>query len=143
MFDLIPFERRSASLFDAFDRMFEDTFFGGLERQFAPCRTDIIDQGDKYVLKADMPGFRKEDIKISIQGDQLNISAERNEDTSEQDNRGNYVRRERRYNALSRSFGLDGIDSSRISASYENGVLTLELPKLKEALPEAKTIEIK
>jgi HSP20 family protein len=142
MFDLIPFERRSASLFDAFDRMFDEAFFG-LEKQFAPCRTDIIDQGDKYVLKADMPGFRKEDIKISIQGDQLNISAERNEDTSEQDNRGNYVRRERRYNALSRSFGLDGIDSSKISASYENGVLTLELPKLKEALPEAKTIEIK
>lgn len=143
MFDLIPFERRSGNLFDAFDRMFDDNFFGGLEKQFAPCRTDIIDQGNEFVLMADMPGFRKEDIKINIQGNELNISAEHSEDKSDEDKKGNYLRRERRYNALSRSFGLDGIDAGKISASYENGVLKLELPKLKEVLPETTSIEIK
>lgn len=143
MFDLIPFERRSGSLFDTFDRMFDDSFFGGMEKQFAPCRTDIIDKGDTYILKADMPGFRKEDIKINVQGNELNITAERNEDSGDKDQKGNYIRRERRYNTLSRSFGLDGIDAGKISASYDNGVLQLELPKLKEVKPESTTIEIR
>lgn len=143
MFDLVPFERRSGSLFDAFDHMFDDSFFGGMEKQFAPCRTDIIDKGDEYVLKADLPGFRKEDIKINVQGDELSITAERSDDSGDKDNQGNYIRRERRYNALSRSFGLDGIDAAKISASYDNGVLQLELPKLKEVQPDTTTIEIK
>lgn len=143
MFDLIPFERRSGSLFDTFDRMMDESFFGGMEKQFAPCRTDIIDSGDKYLLKADMPGFRKDDIKINVQGDELSISAERNEDSGDKDQKGNYIRRERRYDALSRSFSLDGIDAGKITASYDNGVLQVELPKIVEVKPEAKTIEIK
>lgn len=143
MFDMIPFERRSGSLFDTFDRMMDESFFGGIEKQSAPCRTDIIDQGDKYLLKADMPGFRKEDITINVQGDELTIAAERKEDSGDKDQKGNYIRRERRYDALSRSFGLDGIDAGKITASYDNGVLQVELPKLAEIKPEAKTIEIK
>jgi HSP20 family protein len=143
MFDLIPFERRNGSLFDTFDRMMDDSFFGGMEKQFAPCRTDIVDQGDKYLLKADMPGFRKEDIKINVQGDELNITAERKEDNGDKNQKGNYIRRERRYDSLSRSFGLDGIDSGKITASYDNGVLELELPKVVEVKPDTTTIEIK
>lgn len=142
MFDLVPFERRSESLFNAFDHMFDDSFFGGMEEQFAPCRTDIIDQGDKFVLKADMPGFRKEDIRINIQGGELTITAKRSEDSDDQDGKGSYIRRERRYSALSRSFGLDGIDAGKITAGYDNGVLHLDLPKLKEVQPESTTIEI-
>lgn len=143
MFDLIPFERRNDNLFDAFDRMVNDSFFGGMDRQFAPCRTDIIDQGDKYLLKADLPGFQKEDIKISVQGDELNISAERKESKDDKDKQGNYIRRERRYDSYSRSFALDGIDAGKISASYNDGVLNLQLPKIPEVKPETTTIEIK
>lgn len=142
MFDLVPFERRSENLFNTFDRMFGDSFFGGMEEQFAPCRTDIIDQGDKFVLKADMPGFRKEDIQINIQGGELTITAKRSEDSGDQDSKSSYIRRERRYSALSRSFGLDGIDASKITAGYDNGVLHLDLPKLKEVQPESTTIKI-
>lgn len=142
MFDLIPFERRSGSLFDAFDHMMDENFFG-MEKQFAPCRTDIIDQGNKYLLKADMPGFQKEDIKINVQGNELCISAERKERNDDKDQKGNYIRRERRYDSLSRSFGLDGIDAGKITASYANGVLQVELPKVVEVKPEAKAIEIK
>ncbi len=143
MFDLIPFERRNDNLFDAFDRMVNESFFGGMDRQFAPCRTDIIDQGDQYLLKADLPGFKKEDIKINVQGDELNISAERKESKDDKDKQGNYIRRERRYDSYSRSFALDGIDASKISASYNDGVLDLQLPKIPEAKPETTTIEIK
>lgn len=141
MFDLIPFERRNSGLFDAFDRMMHDSFFGEMDNQFAPFRTDIIDQGDKYLLKADMPGFKKEDININIQGDQLAVTAEHKEETN--DSNKNYIRKERRYGALSRSFDIEGIDASKISASYNDGVLELQLPKIIETKPEAKTIEIK
>lgn len=141
MFDLIPFEHRSGSLFDTFDRMMESSFFGGLDRDFAPCRTDIIDQGDKYLLKADMPGFDKEEININIQGNQLDISAEHKEENK--DEKDNYIRCERQYGALSRSFDIEGIDAGKISASYNDGVLELSLPKIIETKPESKKIEIK
>ena len=141
MFDLIPFERRTNSLFDSFDRMMNDSFFGGMEKEFAPCRTDILDKGDKYVLKADMPGFNKEDIKIDIQGDQLTITAEHKEETKE--DRKDYIRRERKYGALTRSFDIEGINADGISASYNNGVLQLDLPKLVETKPDSHTVEIK
>ncbi|HCW79566.1 MAG TPA: hypothetical protein DG942_00500 [Ruminococcaceae bacterium] len=143
MFDLIPFERNTGSLFDAVDRMMDESFFGGLSRQFAPCRTDIIDGGDKYLLKADLPGFDKDDIKISIQDNVLDITAERRENKDDKDKKGNYIRRERRYDSFSRSFSLDGIDASKINASYTNGVLSLELPKAQEEKPEIQTIEVK
>lgn len=141
MFDLIPFERRSNNLFDTFDRMMDNSFFSGTDKDFAPCRTDIIDKGDKYLLKADMPGFNKDEIDIDIDGDQLTISAEHKEESK--DEKKNYVRCERRYGALSRSFDIEGIDAGKISAQYSNGVLELSLPKVVETKPESKKIEIK
>lgn len=141
MFDLIPFERRNGGMFDYFDRMMNDSFFGGFEKELAPCRTDILDKGDKFVLKADMPGFNKEDIKIDIEGNQLTISAEHKEETKE--DRKDFIRKERRYGALSRSFDIEGIDANGISASYESGVLQLELPKLVETKPDSRSIEVK
>ncbi len=141
MFDLIPFDHSSGNVFDVFDKMMNDSFFGGAERAFAPFRTDIIDEGDKYLLKADMPGFNKNDIQINVEGNQLTIQAERKEEQNE--NGKGYVRRERRYGALSRSFDIEGLDASKINASYQNGVLEVELPKPVEEKPTSKVIEIK
>lgn len=140
MFDLIPFERRNNGLFDYFDRMMNDNFFNEFEKGIAPCRTDILDQGDKFVLKADMPGYKKEDIKIGIEGDRLTISAEHNEETSSDQN--NYIRRERRYGAVSRSFDIEGIDAGGITAAYDGGVLSMTLPKLAATKPTARQVEI-
>lgn len=138
MMYMTPFDRRNSSLFDAFDKMMNDTFSGGMDGQCAPCRTDILDGGDKFVLKADMPGFQKENIKVSVKDGALTISAERKEPENVK-----YVSRERRYNSLSRSFDLEGIDTGRITASYLNGVLELELPKVAQAKPDLQQIEIK
>ncbi len=140
MFDLIPFERRNNGLFDYFDRMMNDNFFNEFEKGIAPCRTDILDQGDKFLLKADMPGFNKEDIKIGIEGNRLTISAEHKEETNSDQN--NYIRRERRYGAVSRSFDIEGIDASKITAAYDGGVLSMNLPKQVETQPVPKQIEI-
>ena len=140
MFDLIPFERRGNNVFDVFDRMMDDSFFGQGMHDILPCRTDIIDKGDSYLMRADMPGFNKEDIHIDVQGNQLTITAEHKQEISE--NKRDYVRHERRYGTLSRSFDIQGINAGNITAAYTNGVLELTLPKIQEVKPETKTIQI-
>lgn len=141
MFDLIPFDRRANSLFDSFDRWMGDGFFGDMEREMASFRTDILDKGDRYVLKADLPGFQKQDINIDIEGDRLTLTAKHKEEVNE--DKKDFIRRERRYGALSRSFDIQGIDAGRISASYNDGVLELDLPKLVETKPASRKIEVK
>ncbi|QAT50386.1 Hsp20/alpha crystallin family protein [Caproiciproducens sp. NJN-50] len=140
MFDLVPFDNRSGGIFDYFDRVMNNGFFGSPDADCAPCRADILDQGDKFVLMADMPGFRKEDIKIGIDGDVLTLSAERREEANGSGE--NFVRRERKYGSLARSFDIQGIDTGKISASYQDGVLTLDLPKIVETKPSSRKIEI-
>ncbi len=140
MFDLVPFENRFNSIFDTFDRMLNNSFFGGTGAECAPCRTDILDKGDKFVLKADLPGFRKEEINIAVNGGRLELTAEHKEESD--GDQKNYVRHERRYSAFSRSFGLQGIDADKISANYQDGLLTLELPKRAEATPESHKIQV-
>ena len=142
MFDLVPFGRgplsnRDRDLFDYFDKM-DRAFFRGFEKEFSPCRTDVLDQGGHYLLQAELPGFQKEDIKLSIEHNMLTISAEHREDKE------SFVRRERHYGAFSRSFDLDGIDVQGIDAKYENGILELKLPKLAQPpVPPSRQIEIK
>ena len=138
MFDLIPFEHRNNDLFRFFDD-FDRNFFRGFEESSAPCRTDILDKGDHYELHAEMPGSRKEDIHIDLDGDRLTTSAEHKEETEE---KGSYLRRERRWGALSRSFDISAVAAARISAAYENGVLKLNLPNKTEAAPASHRIEI-
>ncbi len=142
MFDLIPFEQRSRNLFDYFNRMSQD-FFGDMDKEFSPCRTDILDKGDKFILKADMPGFNKEDIHINIDGDMLTLTAEHSEDNNTDPDGQGFVRRERRYGSLSRSFDISNIDAEKITASYEKGVLELDLPKQEKTLPPSRQIEIR
>lgn len=123
-----------------FDRVFHD-FFGNNFYRFDSISTDVIDNGDAYLLQADLPGFKKEDININIDKDTLTISANHNEEINE--NKGNYIRQERRYNSYCRSFHIPGIKKDGITASYNNGVLEINLPKENVILDEPKRIEIK
>lgn len=141
MFDLIPFEHRNHGLFNPFADF--DRFFDDLAKE-SPCKTDILDKGDHYLVQAEMPGFNKEDIHIDVDGDCLTITAEHKEDKEEkEDKKGSFIRRERRYGSLSRSFDISGIDADKIGASYQNGVLELTLPKRGEVTPPARRIDIK
>ncbi|MBS6859948.1 MAG: Hsp20/alpha crystallin family protein [Clostridiales bacterium] len=141
MFDLMtPFDRRNNDLFRYFDDFGRD-FFRTNEDGAAPCRTDILDLGDRFQLRADMPGFRKEEIHIDIDGDRLTISAEHSQDTKQENE--TYLRRERRFGSLSRSFDISAVSAQNITASYENGVLQLELPKKSAQKPVAQRIEIR
>ena len=141
MFGMLPFERGNDNLFDAFDR-FERQFFGNTRATLPDFRTDIRETDGQYVLDAELPGFNKEDIHLDLKDGILTISAEHREDKEEKDAKGNFIRRERRCGSFSRSFDVTGIDVENISASYNNGVLELTLPKQVPAIPESRRIAI-
>lgn len=137
---MIPYTNRSSSsLMDLFDE-FERSVFGENGRRLPAFSTDIRDEGDHYLLEAELPGFRKEDIDLDVKDGFLTISASRQE--SGETKQGGYLCRERRSGSFSRSFNLDGIQEDGITASYNDGVLELTLPKRQEALPQSRKIAI-
>jgi len=141
MFGMIPFERSDDNFFDLFDN-FERKFFGNSNAAIPDFRTDIRDAGDRFVLEAELPGFNKEDIKLDVKDGILTISAQHDENKDEKDDKGSYIRRERYYGAYTRSFNVSEIDAEGIKAAYENGVLTLTMPKKAPVKPESKHLEI-
>ena len=143
MYEMMPFTRNhGVDLYRPFRDLEE------LERSLfanssaAAFKTDIRDTGDAYVLEADLPGMKKEDIHIDIDGDRLSISAERSAVKEEKDENGGYVRCERSYGSFSRSFDISGIRGEDISAAYAYGVLTLTLPKQAKTVPASRRLEI-
>ncbi len=142
MYSLLPFGRYTNnslnSLFDDFER----SFFPVDRSQMPAFRTDIKDEGDHFLLEADLPGFRKEDIDLHLQDGLLSITAKHDETSENKDENGKYVCRERRVGSFTRSFNVSGIQEDAISASYENGVLKLTLPKQGEPEPQSRKIAI-
>lgn len=138
MYSMIPFGRMSSDWNDFFNDV-ERTMFPASHRQVPAFRTDIRDQGDSYLLEADLPGFTKEDIDLHLQDGVLTITAKHQEETQEG---GKYICRERRTGSFARSFDVSGIREEAISASYDNGVLKLVLPKQGEEQPQSRKIAI-
>lgn len=116
-----------------------DDFFRSAD--LAEFKTDVTDEGDHYLLEADLPGFQKEDIHLDLDGDTLTIRAERHSNVEKKE-RNKVVRVERSYGSYSRSFDISGIDTEGIKARYDNGVLQLTLPKKHQELPASHRIEI-
>ena len=144
MFELIPFDRHSRNMagFDPF-RMLNEMdrrFFTGVP-SVSVFNTDVIDTGDAFKLECELPGFKKEDIKIDIENDCLTISAERKMD--EEDKQKNFIKRERFYGSYSRSFDVSGVNVDGIEAEYSDGVLKLTMPKKVETVPPTRRLEIK
>ena len=147
MFELVPYGRKRAVAWynpfedlDEMQRRFLNINLG--ESAITDFKTDIRDNGDSYLLEADLPGFKKEDISVDIEGETLTIRAERTDEKEEKDGKGNFVKRERSYGSFSRSFDMTGIRTEDVSAAYENGVLKLTLPKKQETLPTSRKLEI-
>ena len=140
MFGLTPFRSNFyVSAYDPWKEMeeFEKRFF--VQRTPA-MKIDIREADGAYILEAELPGFTREDIHAEIKNGYLTIRAERKSES--EDNNENYLRRERSFGSFCRTFDLEGIDADAISASFKNGVLTLELPKLAPKAEEAKKLEI-
>lgn len=140
MFGMLPFERRNDNPFDFFDNF--NKYFQTSGGDLPAFRTDIRDTGDKFLLEAELPGFKKEDISLDLKDGILTILAKHQETSEEKNDQGNYLRRERRVGSFRRSFDVSGIDENGITAAYENGILILTLPKAQPAPPERRQIAI-
>ncbi len=131
-------------VYDPFREMenLQRSFFGDFfsNQSLAAFKTDITDEGDYYLLAADLPGFEKKDISLQLNGDTLTIQAQRASKVEQ--NNDKVVRMERSYGVYSRQFNVSEIDTDHIKASYENGVLSLRLPKKSTVLPQSKVLEI-
>ncbi|MFZ5655426.1 MAG: Hsp20/alpha crystallin family protein [Pseudomonadota bacterium] len=135
------------SFFDL-DKVF-DSFLTPMQRLeqaetgfFAP-RVDIHEHADHYEISAELPGVRREDIHIELDDGILTITAETRREHQEE-RQGRVIRQERRYGKYLRSFNLgQDIQDADISASFENGILKLTAPKVTEAKPRQRRIEIR
>jgi len=100
---------------------------------------DMYETEDQVVVKAALPGIKPEDIDVKIVGNSLSIKGEVKQ---EQEHKGRqYIRRERRYGSFSRVISIPDVDADKVTAEFENGVLTLKLPKPESAKPHV--IEVK
>ena len=117
-----------------FDDLFNTPFFTRSEANM--MKTDIKEHDGGYELTVDLPGVKKDDIKAELNDGYLTITAENNSSKDEKDEKGKYICRERYSGSYSRSFYVgDAVTDEDIKAKFENGTLTLDIPK-KEALPE-------
>jgi HSP20 family protein len=124
------------SLRQAMDRLFEDSFVrpGSLGESQSALAVDVSSNEDEIVIEAAMPGVRPEDVDISVLGDTLTISGQTRD--AKQGEESGYSYREIRRGAFSRSLTLPGgLDADRSTASFENGMLRLTIPKAEEAKP--------
>lgn len=140
---------RELNTFNPFREMedMERRFFGSRFDDFfrstdlAEFKTDVTDEGDHYLLEADLPGFNKEDIHLDLNDNTLTIQAERHSNVETKE-KHQVVRLERSYGSYCRSFDLSGIETEGIKAKYDKGVLQLQLPKKQEAVPTSHQIAI-
>ena len=142
--------------YDAFSDVFDDFFKGFLVRPVASQsaidrnelgdvvrreRIDVTEQNGEYKVLAELPGVKKEDIKVEVDGDQVSISAESRVEREAKDGE-RLLHSERYYGRLARVFRVgQEVDSAKVSAKYENGILELTLPKKESAAAKQITVQ--
>lgn len=128
------------SRFDVFNDLFDDVFTSRNEMM----KTDIKELDGKYELDIELPGFDKKDVNIELYDGYLTISASKNEENEEKDNKGNIIRQERHYGSCSRSYFVgNNITEKEVMANMENGVLKISVPSAEsKKLETKKTIQI-
>jgi HSP20 family protein len=130
---------RSARELQSFNRMF-GSFFDTptAQRRWVPA-VDFVEEGDSYVLRVDLPGVGRDDVKVELRERVLTVSGERRTESGEQ--KDGYYRLERSSGSFRRALRLpEGVDGASITAAYDEGVLTVRIPKPAE--PQATRVEI-
>jgi HSP20 family protein len=136
-----------ASMYDRCNRFFgedlmDETSKNGLTPSAWRPMTDIYETKESYVFKVELPGFKKEDVKVEFSGDTLTLRGERKQE--EETKNENLHRLERNYGLFERSFTIPkNIDARKIEASLQDGILVLTIPKVEEAQRKAIPISIK
>ena len=120
------------------NRLFNDS----LSTAGADFSVDILEKDKEYILQAELPGVKEEDIKLSLSDSVMTISAEKDEEKEEKED--NYIYSERVYGSFKRSFNMpEAIDADKIEASFKDGILKVNIPKKADAIKHVKQINIK
>ena len=128
------------NVFDRMMNVFDEPFMSGFHTP--EFKVDVKDNGDSYDLTAELPGFQKGNIMLTYKDNYLTIAAKNETSKDEKDEKGNYVRRERSQSSMSRSFYIDGIDDSKATADYKDGILSVHMPKKAVTEQTGHTIAI-
>ena len=135
------------------DPTFNDSFESAMRRFFSPgvleaetpalkMRIDVSEKDDAYQVKADIPGVKKEDINVRIDGNVVQIDAEVKREKETKGNGDKVLRSERYWGNISRTFSLaQDVDDSKVQAKYADGVLSLELPKKASTATKKITVQ--
>lgn len=147
MFGVTPFNRNvvrknseSDPFRDLIDDFFRDDFFPLRNLKYDTFKVDIRDEGNHYLIEADMPGIKKEDIHLDYRDGYLNISI--SEETSKEEKKENYIHRERTRSSMHRTLNLGDLNIEKIDAQLKDGILTIKAPKA-EVIEKKTMIEIK
>lgn len=123
-----------------FDNFFNDSVFPSHFSNSGHMKVDISENEKEYILEAELPGVKKDEINLEVNDDRLTIAVNRDEKTEEK--KDNYLRRERRTSSMIRSFSLENVASDKITAKHDNGILTLVLPKKEVVAVKGRKIDI-
>lgn len=135
------FENVQRNIDQLFDHIKSDSFEEEAYKTFMPA-VDILERENDFNIKVELPGVEKSDVKITVQNDVLTIRGEKKKVSEKKEE--NYTRTERSYGIFQRSFTLPAsVTSEKIEASYDNGVLSVTIPKLEEAKPQEIEVKIK
>ena len=128
-------------MMNRFNRETNKALYGRKARNL--MKTDVRETGDGYELDIDLPGFKKDEVNVKLNDGYLTISAAKGLDKDDKDKKGNYIRRERYAGAMQRSFYVGDIKGEDIRARFENGILSLTVPKAEvKKLESHNTIAI-
>ena len=128
------------SMNNMLDRFFNDAFFPMRDGGFGNPSVDVIENNDNIIVKAELPGFKPENVDVRVEGNMLIMRGEGMEESEKKE--GQYHLHERHQSSFVRSIPLPtGVNSEKATAEFENGVLTLTLPKNEEAKPRRINIK--
>lgn len=116
------------NFFNEVGNLGRDLFSG----ESTPMKTDVVEHDKNYVVTAELPGFKKEDIHVDYRDDTLRITGKSEVNADTKDNDGRILRQERSQQNVSRAFYLPNVDLKQVAAKYDDGILTLTLPKETE-----------
>lgn len=131
--------------YDLLDDIFDDEFLNFRPTKNEVMKTDIREHKNSYEIVTDLPGYDKENIKVSVENGYLTISAKTNEEKENKEENGKIIRKERYYGQCQRSFYVgEEIKENDIKASFNNGSLKICIPKkeIEHNEPKKKYIEI-
>ena len=137
---LVKYRPYALSLFDDMDRVFRSFFDEDVLLTGSNLRVDIREEDGTYLLEAELPGLTEKDIDVKVENDLLQIESKKEE--SKEEKKQGYLVRERRSSSYHRSFVLPkDADREKIEANFQNGLLTLSIPKTEAAKP--RKIQVK